>query len=498
MSDDGRWDDDEEATAVFDIGDWNLPQNPANQVRSTEEIEEATVGLDLADLPPVKAGQETSGEEESTLVLDSDALARRIRQKTGPTNPSATGGEPLKADWLVDDCQLRPFPFERLERVSLQQKRELDELAAILPRHSSMMALAQALESRLQKVIGADHQVRWGGVGTITGAGGHLELDDGIWTWGRVPPGHSRFIVGVQRGLADGWVASIGPEACAAGDHFEFGMVTFVLAEFCAELCAQTGWPAWTWAVNPLRRKELGALLFSGGENLLELVFQVSFQQGVGAVRIVLPAVTVRHLQANGASTSERWSAEAASAWWGGLVAQWPLVVGTVGLDRQELEGLAAGDLVILQRHGVVTDEVRESSVEDGARWLIKANRALCGTLRGGAGGSWQFEIRQEQIMSDREQATVAEKDGQQTQQGQDEDPGINVAAVRLELEVRLGSVEMALADVARLRSGQIIDCGRPLGSPVELVVRGAPVGSGELVCLDGKLGVRILTIQGY
>ena len=97
--------------------------------------------------------------------------------------------------------------------------------------------------------------------------------------------------------------------------------------------------------------------------------------------------------------------------------------------------------------------------------------------------------------MSDREEVAVAEADRSADAVGE-EQPGINVDAVQLELEVRLGQVQMALADVARLRPGQVIDCGRPVGSPVELVVRGAPVGSGELVCLDGKLGVRILSMN--
>ena len=72
---------------------------------------------------------------------------------------------------------------------------------------------------------------------------------------------------------------------------------------------------------------------------------------------------------------------------------------------------------------------------------------------------------------------------------------GASLEIAQMEVEVRLGTIEMELAELARLRPGQVLDCETPLGSSVELVVRGAPVGNGELVGVDGKLGVRILSM---
>ena len=45
------------------------------------------------------------------------------------------------------------------------------------------------------------------------------------------------------------------------------------------------------------------------------------------------------------------------------------------------------------------------------------------------------------------------------------------------------------------LRPGQVIELSRSPGEPVDLVVAGKRIGKGELVEIDGELGVRILSL---
>ena len=60
---------------------------------------------------------------------------------------------------------------------------------------------------------------------------------------------------------------------------------------------------------------------------------------------------------------------------------------------------------------------------------------------------------------------------------------------------VELGRVMVSAADVMGLRAGQVIELSRAPGEPVDLVVDGKRIGKGELVEIDGELGVRILSL---
>ncbi|MEJ7599080.1 MAG: FliM/FliN family flagellar motor switch protein [Kofleriaceae bacterium] len=64
-----------------------------------------------------------------------------------------------------------------------------------------------------------------------------------------------------------------------------------------------------------------------------------------------------------------------------------------------------------------------------------------------------------------------------------------------LELTVQLGTTQLALRELAALVPGQIISLGRPLAGPYEIRAAGTLIGQGELVDVDGELGVRIVSL---
>jgi len=65
-----------------------------------------------------------------------------------------------------------------------------------------------------------------------------------------------------------------------------------------------------------------------------------------------------------------------------------------------------------------------------------------------------------------------------------------------VELTVALGTTQLSLRQVLDLAVGQIVQLGRPLAGPFELRAAGRVVGRGELVDVDGELGVRIVSIE--
>lgn len=89
--------------------------------------------------------------------------------------------------------------------------------------------------------------------------------------------------------------------------------------------------------------------------------------------------------------------------------------------------------------------------------------------------------------------------------QDQDGDEGLEEASaeaagllddVSVALVVELGRVSVSAADVVQLRPGHVIELSRKPGEPVDLVVDGKRIGKGELVEIDGELGVRILSLS--
>ncbi len=64
----------------------------------------------------------------------------------------------------------------------------------------------------------------------------------------------------------------------------------------------------------------------------------------------------------------------------------------------------------------------------------------------------------------------------------------------RVELTVGVGTAKMSLRQVMGLAVGEVVPLGRPLAGPFEIRAEGTLIGQGELVDVDGELGVRIVS----
>jgi flagellar motor switch protein FliN/FliY len=65
----------------------------------------------------------------------------------------------------------------------------------------------------------------------------------------------------------------------------------------------------------------------------------------------------------------------------------------------------------------------------------------------------------------------------------------------RLRMAVRVGTTELPLSRIMALAPGEVVALDAQVGGPVEILVADKPVAIGELVSLDGRLGVRILEV---
>ncbi len=76
------------------------------------------------------------------------------------------------------------------------------------------------------------------------------------------------------------------------------------------------------------------------------------------------------------------------------------------------------------------------------------------------------------------------------------DDGAITLAQLPMRLAFDLGEIRMTLGELQGLQPGQPLDLGRPLAGAVSLRVNGACIGSGELVEIDGRLGVTIQALN--
>jgi hypothetical protein len=130
-----------------------------------------------------------------------------------------------------------------------------------------------------------------------------------------------------------------------------------------------------------------------------------------------------------------------------------PVVVGRCALARAAVRGLTLGDVVTVER-------CLELVIGAGAIGL----RASPGAVE--ARVATEYVARDVAILDD----------------------------AQLEVTVQLGAVRMSLRALGELAVGQVVALGRPLAGPYEIRAAGQLVGHGELVDLDGELGVRIVS----
>jgi len=67
-----------------------------------------------------------------------------------------------------------------------------------------------------------------------------------------------------------------------------------------------------------------------------------------------------------------------------------------------------------------------------------------------------------------------------------------HLADVRMHVDVELDRKMMVVRDILALEKGSVISMSRSAGENIDIVIGGAPVGSGEIVIIEDAVGVRI------
>ena len=68
---------------------------------------------------------------------------------------------------------------------------------------------------------------------------------------------------------------------------------------------------------------------------------------------------------------------------------------------------------------------------------------------------------------------------------------------IDMSVTVELGRTRLAIRDLRALAAGMVVEIDRAAGAPVDVLVNGSPVASGEIVVIDDEFAVRITEIAG-
>jgi flagellar motor switch/type III secretory pathway protein FliN len=161
----------------------------------------------------------------------------------------------------------------------------------------------------------------------------------------------------------------------------------------------------------------------------------------------------------------------------GSLPVRVPWIAALSAATVSEIAGLAIGDVWVPGKASWIAGEPLSAG-------LLAAPRSARGVpIRVLAGrivlGAEAVPVHEELTSMSQEESELAQIVGE------------TPIVVRLEL----GALEMTAAEWAELRPGDVVQCGRRIEEPVVLRAGGREIARGELVDIEGELGVRITAV---
>lgn len=453
--------------------------------------------LDLDDEP---------GPQERTMVVD----ARQLKRPVAPVAP----GKPWK-----------PFSFPKLEKVSLNQSRLTARIKWLTPRPEAIEALCTRLKGLFDTQVGFSLEaVRALGPGDL-----RRHLAEPTFLSFLVPgPHRGRAVLEIELPLAHAAVDTLlGGAGEAVGvrplTDIEEGVASFVILEALKALVpAMEGLPK-------LRLEGVARGLDEAITRLSEegpvLVVQLRARLGSqeGMVRLFVPSGVLDVMEPAQVAGQRRAALQAdiqahlgrlssARTWLRAEIAQ-------AEISSGDLSSLRVKDVVLVDAFSARPDRGEEGT----ARLLVGLARKGClaadvfledgqyrARITGLVPGDQSFPRRVPSEADESAADALGESGDEEFTNPEMRNPlaesgavddrmdsGDLLGDIPLQISVELARVPVTAEQVVALRVGQVVELRRAPGEPVDLSVNGKVIARGELVEVEGQLGVRVLSLAG-
>ena len=328
-----------------------------------------------------------------------------------------------------------PFPFERLRRVTRREAALESAIARWLAARPP-----GAAGGRLARLVGGRVRVRiLGRAASAAGAAG-----DPAAALAEVRAGGASIVLAASarpvRALAQRLLG--GPEELAAPRPLSLAE-RGIWALAVAAAIEDAGIAAEVWPLAGAPPDPPGARIEPAIEPAIELAIEVAIELPGGPLTVVACFPPALELRAPPPREVPAWSLAL------------PVLVGRCAIPREVARALGPRDIVTLEG-GL------ELVIGDGGVGLRAEPGAMAAEVATGY-------VRRAMGLAD---------------------------DAHLELTVQLGTTRLPLRRIAELAIGEIIPLGRPLAGPYEVRAAGRLIGHGELLDVDGELGVRIVSLS--
>jgi type III secretion protein Q len=257
-----------------------------------------------------------------------------------------------------------------------------------------------------------------------------------------------------------------GVRAAGVGlDDLELGALGYLAARACAASAGRLR----VRGVTASRSRVL-ELLGTGAEAALAWPLVLRAGEASGSARVLLSPAAI------GALAQRRSPARGfdVPSGWLGLPITLCAHAATVRLTVTELGSLAPGDLLLPERTGL----------SFGARgWYGEVALHVHGRVHGAHA---RCDLSERALR-------IAAFDGGELAMSDQDDPQALVKDAPIELCVELARFTVRLDEVLGLRVGEVLETGRAIGERVLITANGRAIARGELVDIEGDIGVRIL-----
>lgn len=427
----------------------------------------------------------------------------------------------------------RPARLTGLPRLSREEAGLALQLQALVPDEERGRVL-EAVRARLEDVAQEKVRLDVVDVSLVTPEALAQQLTDpALLATLAFSPHLPRAVLEVELGLSHAMVDLLlggagETVALRALSDIEEGVVSFVLLEALRAVAGVRGTEGDTIQLEGMLRGAADALALLGqGGPLLVIELRVSVGAQPGHARLVVPFGALPQGLPPLAGEAYAAAVNAHLGRLSSLRTELRCSIGRAELTYADLRQLGPGDVVLLEEASARPDLGQGGKgwleVGLGRRFRLEADLALDGRQwmatvtafhpgeQGHAGtgptdgdGEAEAELRggapRERPRLEQPEAsevTHPEAGGGGGMSGTSGDGAELLGDVPLQLMVELARLPMTADAVVALRVGQVVDLQRTAAEPVELSVNGKVVARGELVEIEGQLGVRVQSLIG-
>ncbi len=404
----------------------------------------------------------------------------------------------------------RKYAFPDLEKLSRAQALLTDRLEWLMPSAGASERASQAISARLKELFEDDVQLLLDNVHLASPQRLSQLLSDPTFLAVLCPSPHkTRGFMEVGLGLAH---AAIDKLLGGTGEQvanrrltdIEEGVMEFIILEALKTMAPnlEQGLPRMRLEGCAQSVKEALALL-EGEEQVVVVQLKSTLGAQDGFIRLFIPATVVGMTNPPGEGPERRarrrYQIDRTVARLRSVKTWLRAEIGRAEVSAADVQRLGSGDVVLLDELTARPDQGQ------GGTARIRVGAGKAGWFESEIvveGGGFKAKVGNivlgDEPRHDQEPSSVGnENEGAPQEEGAAADGADLINDIPLQIVVELARIPVTAEQVVALKVGQVLDLNRVPGEPVELSVNGKVVARGELVEVEGHLGVRILSLLG-